>query len=844
MWTEKVHEINTYNPDCRDANDYYYNTELSGNISPLTKFFFNTFVNTIGQKNIIVSFPDNILRPLPLIAYTYSFLQKKSTMIFTSNTRGLEKKSPREIHNLNYYMLNWDGEYLFYDIPIGYLYKDKIEAKIHMPLANRRFRKRYTEHLKQNFITTNGPKILLYADNSTKIVENVNSILLDNNTKFKNEMEFDLGCIIFENVDRYINSKYTSKKFVNWIKNYMTKGISFVFHFSNSSSPFINYIREKTDSFVIPFSKGILTNNNGIAKPTMDYYHSVDTEKAKIIEKYNIDRPYFYSDDKNIRVFEPLIESGNIDRHFLEAKNLLKRIDESSIRNKKFYYRSLGILYSLQDLIINPSKYKIRFGDYEIGWRFFRIPEFLDMFLNRISNENEFNQLILANYISELDNIYSELSKCKRFGEDSSYTRIGKDYKILEIILNKNQFYNKNHTLMIGAYSNSEASILKGELDKFGVDNVEVRHIGWLNKSNFDRSDYNLLLPGPLPVRYFSELLRPYKKILILAYNGYNFNRIKDQIKLVSEYSVSEEIVSMNYFKEIYDYVGLPQNDALFRDYQERLDKLEVEEELISAEKPINSFDGIKKLITIESSDYKEDLNNLGQMIKNMKAEDKKINYQHPSSECLEFTLRNLENGRKCRKSLPIEKTYFFLKNIGSKIEEGSPKDLKPGNFVIVIDNDEKKTLLQLIIEIYDLESSIDKEIIEFWKEKLILFIKNTGIKYRELYDVYSDMGGEKHYQTVLNWGKGKVIGPENPKDLYIIGKILDEKILQENCDLISDEIEKVRNIHRITGRKLKNVIKAIIFEGQSLDAQNLSYEEYLFYEKVKNGIYEILEIR
>jgi hypothetical protein len=436
------------------------------------------------------------------------------------------------------------------------------------------------------------------------------------------------------------------------------------------------------------------------------------------------------------------------------------------------------------------------------------------------------------------------LSKCKRFGEDSSYTRIGKDYKILEIILNKNQFYNKNHTLMIGAYSNSEASILKGELDKFGVDNVEVRHIGWLNKSNFDRSDYNLLLPGPLPVRYFSELLRPYKKILILAYNGYNFNRIKDQIKLVSEYSVSEEIVSMNYFKEIYDYVGLPQNDALFRDYQERLDKLEVEEELISAEKPINSFDGIKKLITIESSDYKEDLNNLGQMIKNMKAEDKKINYQHPSSECLEFTLRNLENGRKCRKSLPIEKTYFFLKNIGSKIEEGSPKDLKPGNFVIVIDNDEKKTLLQLIIEIYDLESSIDKEIIEFWKEKLILFIKNTGIKYRELYDVYSDMGGEKHYQTVLNWGKGKVIGPENPKDLYIIGKILDEKILQENCDLISDEIEKVRNIHRITGRKLKNVIKAIIFEGQSLDAQNLSYEEYLFYEKVKNGIYEILEIR
>ena len=60
----------------------------------------------------------------------------------------------------------------------------------------------------------------------------------------------------------------------------------------------------------------------------------------------------------------------------------------------------------------------------------------------------------------------------------------------------------------------------------------------------------------------------------------------------------------------------------------------------------------------------------------------------------------------------------------------------------------------------------------------------------------------------------------------------------------MSDEIEKVRNVHRTTGRKLKNVIKAIIYEGNDLDTQNLNYEEYLFYEKVKNGIYEVLEIQ
>ncbi|QUH22372.1 hypothetical protein HYG87_00620 [Methanobacterium alkalithermotolerans] len=842
-WASKIHHINTYNPDCKDAMDYYYNTKLTENISPLTNFFLNTFLNSMDKKNIIVTFPDNILRPLPLIAYSYSFLKNKSTMVFTSSTRGLENKSPREIHNMGYYMLNWDGEYLFYDIPIGFIFKDKVEAKIKMPLANRRFKKKYIEHLKNNFTNTNGPKILLYADNGTRIVDTVNNILLDNKNKFKHEMNFDLGCIIFENVDRYVNSKYTSKQFINWIKDYHDKDINFIFHFSNPNSPFINYIKDKTDSFVIPFNNGILTNNEGISIPSLEYYDKKDPVEIKIIENYNLDRPYFYHNDSDITVFEPLLEAGNIDKHFMEAKNLLKRVLEDQLFNKKLYYRSLGLLYSLQDLIINPSKYKLRYGDKDIGWRFFSITEFLEMFQSRLPKENTFNQLVLGEYITQLENIYSELSKCRRFGEESSFNRIGKDYKILEIAQNKNDYFS-DHVLMIGAYSNSEASVLREELERWDIDGIEVRHIGWLNKSHFDRSNYSLLLPGPIPVKYFSELLRPYKKILVLAYEGYNFNRIKDQMKLVSDFSVKEEIVSMNYFKEIYEFMGIPQNDALFEDYHKRINEKEIETDTLPSGNVSNTFDDLKELISIDSSEYKEDLDNLGRMIKHIKSANQRTEESKEYSESLEFYLRNLETGKKYKKTLPLAKTYFFLKNIGSKIEEGSPKELKPGNFVIVIDNDEKKTLLQLIIEIYDLESSIDKEIIEFWKERLMLFIKDTGIKYKQFYDAYNNFGGEKHYQTVLNWCKGRVIGPEESKDLYYIGKILDEEILINNHKLISEEIGKVRNIHRTTGRKLKKVIKSVIFEGSGLDAQNLNYEEYLFYEKVKNGIYEVLEIK
>ncbi|MGC9517489.1 MAG: hypothetical protein ACP5C3_07320 [Methanomicrobiales archaeon] len=841
-WTEKTHQINTYNPECKDPMDYYYNVDLSENMSILTNFFLNTAVNVMDKKNLIVTFPDNILRPLPLLAYIYSFLENKSSLVFTSNTKGLEKKTPREIHNLNYYMLNWDGEYLFYDIPIGYLFRDKVEAKIQMPFANRSFRKKYVERLKQRFTSSTGPKIFLYGDNNIKIIESVSNIFLDNKTKFKQKLEMDLGCIIFENVDRYVNSKYTSEKFIHWINEYLNDDIHFIFHFANTNSPFIDHIKEKTNSFVIPFNKGIL-RNRGLLSPSLLYFKNLEQDKSKIIEKYNLDKQYFYDNSSDISIIDPLIEAGNIDKYFLSAKNLHKKVEKDKIYNKKLYYRSIGLLYTLQDLIINPSKYKFRYGDEETSWRFYTVPEFLEMFYIKISKENPLNQLILGEYITQIDNIYSELSKCKRFGEKSSFNRIGKDYRIFEIASNKYEYAAKESSLIIGSYSNSEASVLKKDLERFNIENTEVRHLGWLNKSNFDRSKYTLILPGPLPIKYFSELLRPYKKILVLSYEGYNCSRIKEQIKLVSDFSIKEEMHCMNYFKEIYEFVGIPRNDSLFQDFHERIKNVKIEKSSVKADAHLNSFENIKKLITKDSLEYKEDLDNLGQMIKNIKKADNESALQTSPDETAEFYLKNLQNGNNYRKSLPLMKTYFFLKSLGAKVEEGSTKDLKPGNFVVVIDNDEKKTLLELIIEMYDLESSVDKDVIEFWKERLMLFIKNTGIKYKQLYNIYKELGGDKGYQTILNWGKGNVIGPEDTADLQLIGKILDEEIIIDNHQLISDEIEKVRNIHRTTGRKLKNVIKTIIVEKDNLDVQNLNYEEYIIYEKVRNGIYEILEI-
>lgn len=836
-WTEKIHPINTYNPNAR-SNDYYYNIGLSDNLSPITKFLLNTSINVMGKKNIIITYPDSVLRPLPLLAYTHSYLQGKSTLVFTQKSRGLEDNSTRDIHNLDYYMLNWEGEYLFYDIPIGFLYKDKLDAKVQMPLARPAVRKRYIENQKKLFLIEDKPKVLLYSDNGIRMVENISSLIFDNVKIKENNINMNIGCIIFENVDRFVNSEFTSKAFINWINKFLNSNINFIFHFSNPESQYIDFIKEQTDSFVIPFNTGLLKNNNGLNIPSKRYYEQINKDELKILSKYNLDGPVFYEHKDNFNLANPL-DSGNIDHFFRQAKALIERVDRKNIKNKQFYFRSIGLLYTLQDLVINPAKFKFSFNDHVNGWRYYKISEFIELFRKNLTKETELNSSILIEYISQIENIFNDLSRCKRYGEKGSFNRIGKDYKILEILNNRLNYFDKEDKILIAAYSNSESSILKQELERLTISNVEIKHAGWLNNSSFDRSKYALILPGPLPLRYLSELFMPYNNILALSYEGYNHKRLLDQINLISTYTLDQERRSMSYFAEIYDYVGIKRDDKFFEDFHSRAPDLSIG---TVPETPTGLQEKLKSLISLESDEYDKDIENLSDMIKELKQEAAET-VKSTSGEVIGLYLRNLENDRKYRKSLSVEKTYFYLKNIGGKILQGTPKILKPGYFVVVLDNDERKTLLQLIIEMYGLENDIDTQVIEFWKERLIGFMEDNQITYRELYNTYNSLGGERGYQTVMNWAKGAVLGPEDPKDIFLIGKLIDENILTENYILIENEIDKVRNIHRTTGRKLSNVIKTLIFEGNRLDTQNLSYEESLFYEKVNKGIYEILEI-
>ena len=106
---------------------------------------------------------------------------------------------------------------------------------------------------------------------------------------------------------------------------------------------------------------------------------------------------------------------------------------------------------------------------------------------------------------------------------------------ILDIAKNKENYFNNSNDLIICCYNSIEVSIITEKLRKFNIGGVFVKDIDWLSKSLLDnKEEYNLLLPGALHLKYLSELLMPYRKILILSYEGRNLKKITEQIESIS----------------------------------------------------------------------------------------------------------------------------------------------------------------------------------------------------------------------------------------------------------------------------------------------------------------------
>ena len=825
-WENNIKNIGVFSrfKNGRDIDDLY------DSLSPLTKLLLDAYINLVGKKNLIIIFPDYNLRVIPLLAYIYSKLKNKSTLIF-SNDKRINFKSYKENHSHNYYLLNRkiqaSRSYLFYDIPIFYLEKEKMLLDLYLPRANNSFKKYNMISLQKKLKNYFGPKILVNNEfNVTKIVNNVNEIIC--NRKVLNEdnkkIYLKLGNIIFENANTYLSYKNSCENFVNWIKENVDKNVNIILHFSDIKLNDLNYIKEELDCLVFPFNFNILNNNQALINQNKSYYDSLKKDNfIDLANRYNLDKKYLIRNKQNIHLFSEFIKIGNIDLYFNDILKSMNEVNINDLYNKKLFFKCKYLLYSFCNLAVNPNFFKFLTLDEYNHWRYFTFLEFNSVFYNNLKHEKTYNQFLLNGIISKLNNIFSEITKCKRFNnKEYSYERIGKNYKLLEIAKNKNEYFNKDLKLIICTLFDTEANIINNQLSDNNIINVKAVYIKNLIKLNINKSEYNLLIPGLLPQKFEFELYEPYNEIIFLSYEGKQKNLIENQINNICNPPIEEEKIYMSYLSEIYEFMNLSKNNLLFNDFNKR------------NEEYINNLD---------NENYKEYNDNW------LESENKSnlnfVDYSNDlDSKTIMLYLRNIENDKCVIKNLPINKSYFsFKKDKMDKGNEISPSLLKKGDYIVILENDERKSLVDLILEIYDLNSEIDSNFIEYWKRQLLSYIDFEGITYKEFYNRYKLNNGERDYQTTRLWAKGNMIGPKDENDLYIIGETINDDYIKNNYKNMMKEIENIRKLHVQVGIRLRKIIKKIMLNKGIDDSYDLSYEEYFLYNSIKNGIYEVIEI-
>lgn len=863
-WRNKLgYDIGSY-ANKQNKNPSLDQVDLTNNLSPLTNFILNSFVDCIDNKNLIVTFPNETFRPKLLLAHLYTKIFHKSTLIFTGTNQSTSNENSNKTLSNNYQLLNRDGgTYLFYDIPIT-IYKhdrdtdeDKLFLEMYLPRANKKFKQNRKEIIKNDLLNRNDPKIILsYQSNFGKVQTTVSNVILEDESIVDDEEEHDfdlnIGCIILEDADRFISNQFQCKMFIEWIKKHIKKDMRIVLHFNNPDNEYIEDIKKELDSLVISFNKSLLMSNSTLSKESLNYFENVNQKSTfNLIERYNIDSEYYFKDNLDIKICTDNIESNGIDELFINAREKSNLIDAKKLKYSQLFYSSRKLMYDMYNLSINPAFY--RFGTKFPQWHSTSIENFLEMYRNTvIKDEKEDYKLTVLHFINSLSNLYVRFSHTKKFGEEKTFSLKGKDYKLFDILSKKDILFGEGSKIVVGTVTKTEPNQIKEIIrnnNLFNLQDIEIEFIGNLNKRIQNKQEKILILPGLVPDKYLSKLYEPYIKILILSYEGLNEQMVKKQISILKNPSLEYEKKSLDSIKEIYDYLHLPTDTGIFADYfirvkkhdkiiKERKRQLE-EEKGYQTTFSLNGQYKTEEDGNIHFPTYEEFMANWSksniEVEKNNETEEETVEY-----ESVKFNLFNLATNEYSIKKLPVTKTFFTFKDDNvSNGEELSPNQIEENDYILIIENNVRRSLLDLVLEINNLEASINSEEIEYWKEKLLAYLDSNNMTIMGFYDKYLDLGGTRKYQSVMQWAKGMVLGPQKAEDLRLIGEVIGDKYITTNYEDIMDTIKQVRSYHMSTGRKLKKMINYIISDE---DISSLNKEELIIYDSIKDGIYKVIE--
>lgn len=786
-------------------------------LTPLTKITRHIINQHFREnKNLVLVYPSSTFDFLPILSYEFMKREKRDVMVFTRD-KGRIGENPYEKQKRKYSLLaDKNKRYLFYDFIPGVLYEEgrtvevRVGDALHLPRAKRGIKSKIKSRLKNLSDRKEQfeKQLLLFQNNELRHrnIKLVNSLIYKD-AEYSN-VPLDIGLLVFENLNSKIWNQKKVEEFSEWIEPCIKEGIQLIFHISNYTDlEYIDMLREKTDSIVLYLPRDLLEKNR-------DFFYGRKSKKLlarDTLKKYNLDSEEMYS-RHHFSLSKKTVEgqgTGTKQCWKLLSKATLEEEDRKSIRK---------ILWRLPRLFIHPSSYKIPYQFQEGSYRNIGLDTFLNLFEEKIerSKSPPKNKELL----SKLVILYDNFKETKRYGEDLSYSKKSKPYELMSFIQErKNEWKDGGKRFLIGTFDGFERNKLEKKLNgAFGPEFGEVKTLRNLNYlENHCQKDKVLILPSPPPSEYFCLLLRDYEEIVIFCYKGWEEKRFREQQKLVG--SISKKFLqrAVKSFDRIYDYFDWNKNNVPdgFSSLKEGLG-----EGITRETRGNNIQEDVKEEIK------KEELEELKKQEDEFeKFSSSELSLEGAKEEDLAFKISRFPERKPTREiHLPSSESLIKIEGRENKFRQKNAREIEKGDLIILIDKEERKSLVELLSEEIGLEKDLDTTHLAEWKKRLREYISVEGLSVKEFYRTLSEKS-DISYQAVLSWVHGEVIGPRNPEDLRRIGEIINYPYLVEEYENLYSDMEKLRNAHQKVGRRIEVIIKNKL-EGKKVNHE-FSFDEF-----------------
>ena len=788
-----------YNPKKSDAISY---VDLSETMSPLTKFTTNLLDRFFKkEKSLIIVMSTFQLKTLPLIAYCYAQNLNKDIFIFC-------RKKNLESYIKKYCLLGdkSSGAYCFYRVVPFEVTDNSVDVKLYLPRARQRGIK---SEIASNLKSKNYPANKIFFNPNKIALENIHAdqVIIDSKKENDFVLSINPGLIIFENLDDLVYSQETFKTFLDWIAKYKEKGVQFIFHFSNPYSRFIELLKHDTDSMVLDYNLFFLKKYKSKLLPTP----ITNPTKREITVDYNLDESSIY--EFNYEVL-PSIKTGNIDVFYANINELLKKngmkLDDFSPRLKKLFY----IIRDLYNLSTHPTTYKIleENVDEEGAFKWISMGEYIQLLLNEQNKITDDKIYVYLNIIKNLNQFYQELCETRRFHEEKSYISLSKNYVLLNYIKSLDTETHNEVLINLIVRTRTEKKVLWNDLNKLNLKHLKLDNISvclfYEIRSASEKKTIGISCGPPDGLKKLSYLLANHEIIVLFAYEGNNARRLT---KLLNDFNhVNLFLRSLTYMEEILSFVNL-RNDGFEKGGE--LDNL-IDIERDEEEKTIKSY--------IPNYDITQD------------------KFRKLTHFVLE--IQPIDNKSKFKQIEATSLTRFLCVQDGDKAgsTELAVRHLKEGDKIILLSSNNRRNMLDLVGDLYNLNSEVDIEEIKEWRNKLVEYIELNEITFKEFHKRYKEnIAHSKSYVSVSNWITNRVIGPDSSKDIEAIGKTIGDEDSVENSEYIFEQLRKLRSKHIYVGKIFNKLIKGVL--NNSISNETLNYEEQVIYNLLK--VYKIVSI-